>query len=62
MDRQGVPELDRPGAAEVERQGTYVCLFIGSLSSLLRGRGSRGGLRARGSVLKHENALTWLTF
>ena len=37
MDRQGVPELDRPGAAEVERQGTYVCLFIGSLSSLFKG-------------------------
>ena len=72
MDRQEAPELDRPGAAEVDRQGeaevegqlASVCLFITveSLSSLLRGRGSQGGLRARGSVLKHENALTWLTF
>ena len=66
MDRQEAPELDRPGAAEVDRQGeaevegkgAFIFLFIRSpyLS------GSRGGLSVKGSVLKHENALTWLTF
>ena len=54
----GSAAVDRQGEAEVEGKGAFICLFIGSpfLS------GSRGGLSVRGSVLRHEKALTRLTF